>query len=286
MKKTIKELQIISTEIRKDIIKMLHNAESGHPGGSLSCIDILTVLYKNFMKHDLKRPDWDERDRFIMSKGHGVPALYGILAEEGYISKDELMTLRMLDSRLQGHPDKSRFSLMEASTGSLGQGLSIGIGMAMSKKFTGKEFHTYVLAGDGECQEGQVWEAIIYAGYKKIKDLTLIVDENRYQLDDATKNILSLEPMAEKLEAFGWDTVTINGHNLEEIQKALEEAKQPRQKPFAIVAQTIKGAGVSFMENNNSFHGVAPNDEQCEKALAELDERLMKLQAECECKSK
>jgi len=275
---TIPELQLESLEIRKDIIRMIHAAKSGHPGGSLSCIDILTVLYKNFLNHDVKNPKSEDRDRFILSKGHGVPALYGILASEGYLPKEELLDLRKIDGRLQGHPDKSRFPLMEASTGSLGQGLSVGIGMAMAAKLSKKDYYTYVLVGDGECQEGQVWEAIIYAGFNKTEKLTMIVDENGFQLDDATKNILSLDPMEKKLESFAWDTRVINGHNFEEISSALEESRKPRKKPFAIIAKTVKGKGVSFMEHNNEFHGVAPTDEQCEAAVKELDAAIEKIQ--------
>ena len=286
MQKTLDQLQLTSLEIRKDIIRMLHQAASGHPGGSLSWIDILTVLYENFLKHDPKKPDWDERDHFILSKGHAVPALYGILAYTGYLPKEELMTLRHIDSRLQGHPDKSRFPVMEASTGSLGQGLSIGIGMALAAKLSKKKFHTYVLAGDGECQEGQIWEAVAYAGYKKINELTLIVDENKFQLDAATRDIISLDPMKRKLESFDWEVAVIDGHNFKEIQEALEEARKPRKGPFAIVAQTVKGKGVSFMENNNSFHGVAPNDEETEKALKELDEAILKIKEKSGCEVK
>lgn len=286
MRKSIEELQIISYEIRKDIIEMLHQAESGHPGGSLSCIDILTVLYENFLRHDPKRPDWEDRDRFILSKGHGVPALYGILAREGYIPHEELMTLRHLNSRLQGHPDKSRLSIMEASTGSLGQGLSIGIGMALAAKISNKDFHTYVLTGDGECQEGQIWESVAYAGHNQVERLTLIVDENKFQLDDATSEILSLDPMQRKLESFDWDVKVIDGHDFKQISEALEESRKPRKKPFAIVAQTVKGKGVSFMENNNAFHGVAPNDEEAKKALSELDCVIKKIQGDKGCKCK
>jgi transketolase len=278
---SLEELQIISYEIRKDIIKMLNSAASGHPGGSLSCIDIITVLYKNFLRHDPKMADSPDRDRFILSKGHGVPALYGVLAEEGYIPKEELMTLRHIGSRLQGHPDKSRLPVLEASTGSLGQGLSIGIGMALACRLDKKDFHTYVLTGDGECQEGQIWEAVAYAGHHKVERLTLIVDENKFQLDAATREILSLDPMKRKLESFDWDVTVIDGHDFHQIVKALEQSRKPRKRPFAIVAQTVKGQGVSFMEENNDFHGVAPTDEETKRALKELDEKIGKIRQGC-----
>ena len=246
--------QLKSLKLRKDIIQMIHEAGSGHPGTSLSCLDIITVLYDKILRHDPKRPEWEDRDRFVLSKGHGVPALYAVLADHGYLKREELSTLRKLDSRLQGHPDKSRLSIMEASTGSLGQGLSIGIGMALARKLSNKDYHTYVLLGDGECEEGQVWEAIAYAGYNMVSGLTAIVDENGFQLDDATKEILCLDPIKEKFEAFGWEAVNIKGHDHDQIFRILKESKKEREKPFAIIAQTIKGKGISFMENNNHYH--------------------------------
>jgi len=275
---TIKNnFQLKILNLRKDIVQMIHEAASGHPGTSLSCLDVIAVLYDRILRHDVKRPEWEDRDRFILSKGHGVPALYAVLADQGYIKREELLTLRQLNSRLQGHPDKSRLAVMEASTGSLGQGLSIGIGMALARKLSGKDYHTFVLLGDGECEEGQVWEAIAYAGYNMISRLTCIVDENGFQLDDATKEILSLEPMQEKFEAFGWEVMTIKGHDPDQIFRALKESKQPREKPFAIIAQTIKGKGISFMENNNHYHGVATSDEEYQKAMKELDQEIQQV---------
>lgn len=250
---------------------MLTEAGSGHPGGSLSCIDILTALYFKIMRHDPKKPKWPDRDRFILSKGHGAPALYAALAYSGYFGKDQLMTLRKLGSPLQGHPDMRRLPGIEASTGSLGQGLSVGVGIALAGKMDKKDYRTYVVISDGENHEGQIWEAAGFAGHHKLDNLVTILDYNKFQLDDAIKNILDIEPIVDKWKAFGFHTFEIDGHDMNAIVETLEKAKQVKGKPVMIVAHTIKGKGVSFMENNNHFHGVAPTKEEELRALKELE---------------
>ncbi len=250
---------------------MLTEAGSGHPGGSLSCIDILTALYFKIMRHDPAKPKWPDRDRFILSKGHGAPALYAALAYSGYFAKDQLMTLRKLGSPLQGHPDMRRLPGVEASTGSLGQGLSIGVGIALAGKLDKKDYRTYVVISDGENHEGQIWEAAAFAGHHKLDHLVAILDYNKFQLDDAIKNILDIEPIVDKWKAFGFHTFEIDGHDMNAIVDTLEKAKQVKGKPVMIIAHTIKGKGVSFMENNNHFHGVAPTKEEEAKALKELE---------------
>ena len=266
--------QMASTalEIRRDIIKMLGIAGSGHPGGSLSATDILTLLYFHFLNHDPKNPKWPSRDRFILSKGHGCPALYAALAHAGYFDRELLWTLRKLDSPLQGHPDMRRLPGIEASTGSLGQGLSIGIGCALAAKFDKKDFLSFVLISDGELDEGQTWEAAAFASFHKLSNLIAILDYNKFQLSGATKDILNMEPVADKWKTFGWRVREIDGHSHKEIYDACFWAKEKEGRPSLIVAHTIKGKGVSFMENNNHFHGVAPTKEETEKALKELGE--------------
>lgn len=264
-----------ANEIRKDIIRMLTEAGSGHPGGSLSCTDLLTALYFKVLRHDPKKPKWPDRDRLVLSKGHGAPALYAALAHAGYFPKEKLMTLRKLDSPLQGHPDMRRLPGLEASTGSLGQGLSIGVGIALAGKLDKKDYRTYVILSDGENHEGQIWEAASFAGHHKLDHLIAILDYNKYQLDDAIKNILDIEPIVDKWKAFGWHVFEIDGHDMNAIVETLERAKEVRGKPIMIVAHTIKGKGVSFMENNNHFHGVAPSKEEAARALKELEEKKL-----------
>jgi transketolase len=264
------ELRKLSWTLRQDIIKMIAAAKSGHPGGSLSAIDLITVLYFAVLKHDPKNPEWAARDRFILSKGHACPALYAVLGELGYFSKDLFPTLRQLGSSLQGHPELGKLAGVEASTGSLGQGLSLGLGMAEGARINGNGARVFVLTGDGELDEGQVWEAALYAGAKKLDNVVAIVDVNGQQLDDTTEKILPLEPLADKWKAFGWHVIAIDGHDFDQILKAYHEAAQTRGMPTCILAQTIKGRGVSFMENNLEWHGVAPNAEQTAAALAEL----------------
>ena len=270
-KKEIKELAKLANENRQNVIKMVHNAKSGHIGGSLSSADIMTVLFHKCMKNVPKcREDknYNSRDRFVLSKGHVSPVYYSVLAQLGYIPKDELMTFRKLGTRLQGHP--SLFCPgVEVCTGSLGQGLSIACGMAMALKLDKNPAHVFVLMGDGELQEGNVWEAFMQAPQRNLDNLTVIVDRNRLQIDGCTENIKALDPLDAKLKAFNWEVIEIDGHNLQEIYDAIEKAKQ-NDKPVVIIADTIKGKGVSFMENNAGWHGKAPNDDEYEKAMKEL----------------
>ena len=269
---SVDELKRIALRMRLDIVKMIGAAGSGHPGGSLSEVELLTALYFRVMRHDAKNPTWADRDRFILSKGHGCPALYATYAEAGYIDPGLLNTLRKLGSPLQGHPDKRMLPVLEASTGSLGQGLSIGIGTALAAKLDRRDYHTFVMVGDGEIEEGQIWEAAMFAGFHKLTNLTCIVDNNRQQLDGFVKDILDPAPVAEKFRAFGWRTAEIDGHDFEQVIPALEEARAAKDgKPTAIVAHTIKGKGVSFMENNPEWHGVAPKPEQVQAAVRELE---------------
>jgi transketolase len=268
----ISELKEISRQTRIEIIKMIGAANSGHPGGSLSEVELLVALYFNVLRHDPKHYDWPQRDRFILSKGHGVPALYAVMAETGYIDMSVLKTLRRLGSPLQGHPDKRFFPAMEACTGSLGQGISLGIGCALAAKLDKSDFHTFVMVGDGEIQEGQNWEAAMFAPFHKLNNFTVIIDYNKIQLDGFVNKILDVAPLAEKFKAFGWHTVEIDGHDMPVVLKTLKEARANQSdKPTCIVANTIKGKGVSFMENTAAWHGVAPNPEQVAAAVKELE---------------
>lgn len=269
------ELKRLATRLRIEIIKMIGAAGSGHPGGSLSEVELLATLYFRVLRHNPKNPGWRERDRFILSKGHGCPALYAVMAEAGYIDPALLSTLRKLGSPLQGHPDKRMLPALEASTGSLGQGLSIGIGMALAAQLDKLDYHTFVMVGDGEIQEGQNWEAAMFAPYHKLSNLTLIVDYNHQQLDGFTKDILDVDPLPAKFSSFGWNAVEIDGHNFDEVIPALEKARANTSgKPVAIIANTIKGKGVSFMENNPKWHGVAPKPEEVAAAVKELEAKF------------
>jgi transketolase len=269
---SIVELKRRANRLRMEIIKMIGAAGSGHPGGSLSEVELLLGLYFRVLRHNPKDPQWPDRDRFILSKGHGCPALYAVLADAGYIDHSVLATLRKLGSPRQGHPDKRFLPVLEANTGSLGQGISVGIGMALAARLDKKDYHTFVMVGDGEIQEGQNWEAAMFASYHKLQNLTVIVDYNHQQLDGFLKDILDPAPLAEKFEAFGWRTVEIDGHNFDQVIPALETARQETGgKPTCIVANTIKGKGVSFMENNPEWHGVAPKPDQVAAAIAELE---------------
>jgi transketolase len=267
---SVDELKRIANRIRVEIIKMIGAAGSGHPGGSLSAVELLVALYFRVLRHDPQNSTWPDRDRFILSKGHACPVLYATYAEAGYIDRALLATLRKLGSPLQGHPDKRMLPILEASTGSLGQGLSIGVGMALAARLDKKGYHTFVMIGDGESQEGQIWEAAMFAGHHKLANLTAIVDYNKQQLDDFTAKILDLEPLPEKWTSFGWNTVEIDGHDFNQVIPALEEARSATRKPTAIIAHTVKGKGVSFMENNIKWHGVAPKPEEVAAALKEL----------------
>ncbi|HXZ29138.1 MAG TPA: transketolase [Terriglobales bacterium] len=269
---SLAELKRLANRLRIDIVKMIGAAGSGHPGGSLSEVELLTALYFRVLRHDPKDPEWPGRDRFVLSKGHGCPALYAVYAAAGYLDPAVLGTLRKLGSPLQGHPDKRMLPILEASTGSLGQGLSIGIGMALAAKMDKADYHVFVLTGDGEVQEGQIWEAAMFAPYHKLNNLTLIVDCNQQQLDDWTEKILSLEPLAEKFRSFGWRAMEIDGHDFEQVLPALEQARaNTGAQPTALIAHTVKGKGVSFMENNIKWHGVAPKPDEVAKAVAELE---------------
>jgi len=272
------KLSATALTVRRDIIKMLGIAASGHPGGSLSCTDILVLLYFHFLKHDPKNPKWADRDRLIFSKGHGCPALYSVMAHAGYFDPKMLLTLRQLESPLQGHPDMRRLPGIEASTGSLGQGLSIGIGCALAARMDKKDFTTYVIMSDGELNEGQTWEAAMFASFRKLSNLVLILDMNKFQLSGSTKEILDMHSVAEKWKAFGWAVREIDGHSHQELADGLEWAKSPKNEPSVLIADTVKGKGVSFMEHNNHFHGVAPTKDETARALKELGENDAEIQ--------
>lgn len=269
----IEELKKLCREMRKDILSMIHAAKSGHPGGNLSAVEILAVLYKFCMNHSPewdKSPDFNNRDRFILSKGHASAALYSILAECGYFPKEELLTFRKLGTRLQGHPSCRHLKGIEVSTGSLGQGLSMACGVALGLKLDKNPANVFVLVGDGEMQEGSIWEAVMNASHHNLNNLIAFIDKNKLQIDGCTCEVKSIEPLDEKFEAFGWNVITIDGHNVEEIFDAINSAKT-MDRPTAIIAETVKGKGVSFMENNCGWHGKAPNDEDFAKAMAELE---------------
>jgi transketolase len=268
----ISELKEIARKIRVDVIKMTHAAGSGHPGGSLSAAEIFAVLYFNVMNHRPEDPEWEDRDVFILSKGHVCPALYSAMARSGYFPVEELLTLRKLGSRLQGHPHMRALPGLEASTGSLGQGLSIAIGCALAIKLDKKNNRVYCLMGDGEIEEGQVWEAAMCAAHYKLDNLCGIVDRNRLQIDGFTKDVMNSEPLEDKWKAFGWYVITVDGHDIPALIRAFEQAKTVKGKPTVIIADTIKGKGVSFMENVAVWHGQAPNDEEMRKALNDLGE--------------
>ena len=260
----------IARELRVPILEAITEAQSGHPGGSLSAIDIITTLFLERMRHDPKNPAWPDRDRFILSKGHGVPALYAVLAHCGYFPMAEMKTLRKIDSRLQGHPDLLKLPGIEASTGSLGQGLSIGLGMALAGKLDHAEYRVYVMLGDGESQSGQIWEGLMSAPKFGVDTLTVILDYNKIQLDGRTEDILDIMPVVDKVQAFGWHVVEIDGHDISAIIQALDEAESVTDKPTYIVAHTVKGKGVSFMENGVKWHGVAPTPDELQRAITEL----------------
>ncbi|EJG09602.1 transketolase subunit A [Fusobacterium vincentii ATCC 51190] len=268
--KDISFLKVKAKEIRKSIVSMITEAKSGHPGGSLSATDILTALYFSEMNVDPANPKMEGRDRFVLSKGHAAPAIYATLAEKGYFSKDELMTLRKFGSRLQGHPDMKKLPGIEISTGSLGQGLSVANGMALNAKMFNENYRTYVILGDGEVQEGQIWEAAMTAAHYKLNNLCAFLDNNNLQIDGNVSEIMGVEPLDKKWEAFGWNVIKIDGHDFEQILSALDKARECKDKPTMVIAKTIKGKGVSFMENVCGFHGVAPTLEELERALAEL----------------
>ena len=268
----ILELKKIANEIRKDIITSVFSAKSGHPGGSLSSADILTYLYFEEMNIDPKNPQKQDRDRFILSKGHVAPVYYSTLANRGFFTKEDLKTLRKIGSYLQGHPDKKHIPGVDMSTGSLGQGISAAVGMALSAKLGNDNYRTYTLLGDGEIQEGQVWEAAMFAGHKKLDNLVVIIDNNGLQIDGNIEEVCSPYPIDEKFKSFNFHVINIDAHNFDEIKMAFDEAKSIKDKPTAIIAKSIKGKGISFMENQACWHGSAPNEEQYELAMKELNE--------------
>lgn len=273
-----KDLQIKACKVRLNIIEGVHAAKSGHPGGSLSCADILTYLYFKEMNIDPKNPKMENRDRFVLSKGHAAPALYGVLAERGYFDAELMKTLRHPGSILQGHPDMKNIPGVDMSTGSLGQGISCAVGMALSSKHFGTGFNVYTVLGDGEIEEGQVWEAAMFAANKGLSNLTAFVDYNNLQIDGTVEEVNSPAPIDKKFEAFGWHTIIIDGNDFEQIEAALAEAKTV-DKPVCIVAKTVKGKDVSYMENAVNWHGAAPNDELYEQAMTELKAQLAELTA-------
>lgn len=269
---TISELEIKANLARQKLIEVTTKVEKGHLGGSLSCIDILTALYFRVLRHDPANPIYHDRDRFILSKGHASPAFYTVLSLAGYFPESELFTLAKINSRLQGHPDCKKLPGIEISSGSLGQGLSVAAGMALGCSYKNKKPpQIFCLLGDGECDEGQVWEAMMFAANYDLKNLTVIIDRNRFQIDGETEEVMKLEPLSAKLNSFNWDSVVIDGHNMSEIVESLESS---RNKRIAIIANTIKGKGISFIENNNNFHAKCCNEVECREALDELKTKL------------
>lgn len=266
----IKELESIARQVRKDIIEEVYSANSGHPGGALSIADILTVLYFNEMNINPEKPHDENRDRFVLSKGHASAALYAVLAEKGYFSKENLKTFRKINSYLQGHPDMKHIPGVDMTTGSLGQGLSAANGMAIISKLDKKDIRVYCLVGDGEIEEGQIWEAAMTSSKYKLDNLCLIVDNNNLQIDGTIEEVMSSYPIDEKFKSFGFNVINIDGHNYEQIIKAFESAKTCKGKPTAIIAKTIKGKGVPFMENKVEWHGKAPSEEEYNQAISEL----------------
>jgi transketolase len=264
------ELAAICKRMRRELIEMITAAKSGHPGGSLSATEIVVTLFFDVLRHDPANPKWKDRDRFILSKGHCCPVLYAVMAECGYCPQDQLMTLRKLGSIYQGHPDVRFLPSLEASTGSLGQGLSLGIGMALAARLDHSPSRSYVVLGDGEIQEGQIWEAAMFGSFHKVDNLVAVVDYNRIQLDGFVKDILDLEPLADKWRGFGWHAIELDGHDVAALQRAFAEAATVKGKPTVLIAHTVKGKGVSFMEGKAAWHGKAPTAEEAERALTEI----------------
>ena len=265
------ELQKTAVLVRKGILTGIYNAKSGHPGGSLSAADIFTYLYFEEMNVDPANPKWEDRDRFVLSKGHVAPGLYSTLAEKGYFPKEDLKTLRHTGSYLQGHPDMKHIPGIDMSSGSLGQGVSAAVGMAAAGKYDKKDYRVYTLTGDGEIQEGQIWEAAMWAGHRKLDNLVVIVDNNNLQIDGSVEDVCSPYPIDKKFEAFNFHVINIDGNDFDQIRAAFKEARETKGMPTAIIAKTVKGKGVSFMENAAGWHGKAPNDEEYEIAMADLE---------------
>ncbi len=272
------QLEITAYKIRRHVVEGVFHAASGHPGGSLSIADILSVLYFDEMNVDPKNPKDLNRDRFVLSKGHCAPALYGVLAERGFISKEDIKTLRHIDSNLQGHPDMKSINGVDMSTGSLGQGICAANGMALAGKIDNKDYRVYSILGDGELEEGQVWEAAMFAAHYKLDNLTAFVDFNGLQIDGDITQVMNPTPIDKKFEAFGWNVIIIDAHSYDEIKDAIKKAKETKGKPTVVIANSIKGKGVSFMENQAQWHGAAPNEEQYKEAIAELDKKIKELE--------
>ena len=279
-KEKVKELKLHAANIRKMAIEAVYSANSGHPGGSLSAVDIITYLYMEEMNIDPENPKNPERDRFVLSKGHCSPALYGALAERGFIPKEDIKTFRHTDSYLQGHPDMKGVKGVDMSTGSLGQGISAACGMAECAKLDNKDYRVYVVMGDGESEEGQVWEAAMFAAHYNLDNLTVFLDFNGLQIDGDVRDVMNPTPLDKKFEAFNWNVLHIDAHNFEEIEAAVNEAKATKGKPTLILAKSVKGKGVSFMENKAEWHGAAPKKEQYEQAMKELDAYINKVGGE------
>ena len=277
----IKELKLSAANIRKMALEAIHSANSGHPGGSLSAADILAYLYMEEMNVNPDNPKDPERDRFVLSKGHAAPGLYGALAERGFIPKEDIKTFRNAESYLQGHPDMKGVPGVDMSTGSLGQGISAACGIALAGKLDKKDYRVYSILGDGELEEGQVWEAAMFAAHYNLDNLTAFLDFNGLQIDGDIREVMNPTPVDEKFRAFNWNVICIDAHNFEEIEKAIEEAKDTKGKPTMIIAKSVKGKGVSYMENQAGWHGSAPNDEQYEMAVAELDKYIKELGGAC-----
>ncbi len=273
-----KQLQITACKVRMGVIESTYGAKAGHPGGSLSAADVYTYLYFKEMNIDPKNPKWEGRDRFVLSKGHTTPGLYSVLAQRGFFPVEDLPTFRHIDSYLQGHPNMNTVPGVDMSTGSLGQGISVAVGMAIGAKHTGKENRVYALLGDGEIQEGQVWEACMAAAHYKLDNLCIVVDNNGLQIDGSIADVMSPYPIVGKLEAFGFHVVAIDGHDFDQIEAAFAKARAVKGQPTAIVMTTVKGKGVSYMENKAGWHGKAPNDAEYEQAMAELKAQLRELE--------
>ena len=274
----IKQLSILACKVRMGIIESTHAAKCGHPGGSMSATELFTYLYNKELNVDPANPKWEDRDRFVLSKGHCAPGLYAALAHRGFFPVEDLLQLRKVGSYLQGHPNMNTVPGVDMSTGSLGQGISTACGMALAAKVQGKNYRVYTLLGDGETQEGQVWEACMFASHYKLDNLVVIIDNNGLQIDGDVTKVMNPYPYKEKLEGFGFHVEAINGHNFEQIEAALNTAKTVKGQPTAIIMSTVKGKDVSFMENNAGWHGVAPNDAQYEQAMAELNAKLAELE--------
>ncbi len=277
--KRVVELSIIANKVRKNALTAVYSAKSGHPGGSLSIADLMTLLYFEVMNVDVNDPKKADRDRFVLSKGHCAPALYGVLAEKGFIPVDDVKTFRHVDSYLQGHPDMNKVAGVDMSTGSLGQGVSVAGGMALAAKLDNKDYRVYSVLGDGEIEEGQVWEQAMFAAHYKLDNFTIFVDFNGLQIEGDITKVMNPTPIDKKFEAFGWHVIVTDAHDYNALLAAIEEAKATKGKPTAVIMKSVKGKNVSFMENNPAWHGAAPNEEQYNQAIAELDAKIAELEA-------